>query len=121
MRVCKLATGGSDVSSLSVQHLHRVQKAPVLCHMGSASKFLSPLTICLAYLAYPKPAVGTGCPLPPQCSQIRQKLEARRAEEEKLAVAQRRAPLTDRQIAELKQELAGHMLVSALAGHMLVG
>eukprot|EP00983_Pelagomonas_calceolata_P131580 1161790-Pelagomonas_calceolata.AAC.5 len=53
--------------------------------------------------------------------QVRQKLEARRAEEARLD-AQKRAPLTDRQIAELKNELAGHMLcwVVVLAGHMLL-
>mmetsp|Transcript_779 Transcript_779/g.1959 ORF Transcript_779/g.1959 Transcript_779/m.1959 type:complete len:514 (+) Transcript_779:122-1663(+) len=42
-------------------------------------------------------------------AEVRQKLEARRAEEARLD-AQKRAPLTDRQIAELKNELAGHML-----------
>ncbi|KAF5834258.1 hypothetical protein DUNSADRAFT_9170 [Dunaliella salina] len=42
-------------------------------------------------------------------AEVRQKLEARRAEEAKLD-AQKRAPLTDRQIADLKSELASHML-----------
>ncbi len=45
--------------------------------------------------------------------QVREKIEARRKEDEQ-GSARPRAPLTDRQIAELKQEVAGHMLVGAV-------